>query len=739
MKNKAAMSMQTKKIIVLLTFVFIVLLLLLRVGWIQFVKGEEYQKGAFEQQNRGRIIPAKRGTIFDRNGQILAISATVEQVSVNPNAILDQGKVLAKANKGTVEDYQIKIAKGLSEFLQLNYDDILKKIKKSGSYQEIKRKVEVDIGQKVREWRNENEIIGVNIDEDVKRYYPNENLASHVIGFTGKDDQGLVCGIESSFDTLLSGKAGRIISEVDAKGRELPYNEEKRIEPENGTNIVSTIDINIQYIVEKVLEQAIIDYKVTEGAACIVMDPNNGEILAMASKPDFNLNTPYECPPGLDPATWKGNNQESIKALSETVWRNKALTDTYEPGSTFKAITASAALEEGIVTPETMFSDAPLQLSGWAMRCWRREGHGTETFRQAVENSCNPIFAKVALQMGRPAFYKYVEAFGMRSKTGIQLSGEANSIFHTDPQDIDMCVSAFGQRIQITPLQLVSAYSAIANGGNLLQPKIVKELTDDNNTVIKRYDTKVIRQVISKETSTTMLDILEGVVSKGTGKNAYVKGYRIAGKTGTSQTLQTPTTGRYIVSFCGIAPVDNPQITVLLIMDHTNTGNESGGTLAAPTAGKIFEQVLEYLKVERRYTESDKVELRVDKYVPSVINRTAAEAITIMKKENLTYKIVGDVNNPNAVIQDQMPRVGANIPEKSTVILYTSKDSTKKQVVMPDLKGYTLEDAYNKLLALGINMKAYNSGVVLTQSIPAGEQVEEGAVVELRFVSYDVE
>ncbi|MDR0287524.1 MAG: peptidoglycan glycosyltransferase, partial [Clostridiales bacterium] len=491
-KRKGRTTTKKRMIVLLCIFTLVLTVLVGKIGWIQFVKGEEYQKLAFINQNKGRVIPAKRGTIYDRNGKELAISASVDQVNINPETIRAEGNDLEVNGTSSCEKYQQKVAQGLSDILSLNYDDILKKVQQPGRYVEIMRKVDKDIGDKVRQWKTDQQIKGVNIDEDVKRYYPNGSLACHVLGFTGRDDQGLVCGVEVAFDDYLKGKAGRIISEVDAKGRELPYKPETRIDPQDGNNVVLTIDETIQYIIEKNLKQSVLDYNVTEGAACIAMDPNTGEILGMASYPDFDLNNPYACPPGYDPATWMGNDAGSVEALSKTVWRNKALTDTYEPGSTFKAITGSAALEEGVTKLDTMYSDSPLNIAGWTISCWRKgSNHGTETFVQAAENSCNPVFAKIALQLGKEKFYQYIDAFGFRSKTGIELSGEANSIFHSDPQDIDVAVTGFGQRFQITPMQLITAYSAIANGGNLMKPMIVKELTDNNGNVIKRYSPQV--------------------------------------------------------------------------------------------------------------------------------------------------------------------------------------------------------------------------------------------------------
>ncbi len=716
-------------------FSVVIIGLIIRIAWIQFVKGAEYQKLAFSQQNNGRIIPANRGTIYDRNGNVLAISVAARQVNVNQNTIKMEGEA-----RGNITAYQEYVAKGLSDLLNIKYETVLKKVQSSGRYVEIARRIDIELGEKVEKWKKDNSIKGVHIDEDVKRYYPNGSLASHILGFTGRDDQGLVCGVEVSLEKLLAGKAGRIVTEVDAKGVELPFDDEKRIEPQNGYNAILTIDISIQYMVEQALKKAVIDQGVLEGAACIVMDPNNGDVLALASYPDFDLNAPYACPPGMDPSTWTGNTSDSVMILSSSVWRNKALTDTYEPGSTFKTITSTMGLEEGIVRPETMVSDSPLKLSGWTIRCWRKANdHGTESFKDAVKNSCNPVFAKLSLQLGVKKFYSYVEAYGFTKKTGIMLTGEANSIIHQSPKEIDMAVAAFGQRLQITPIQLVTAYCAVANGGNLLTPRIVKELTDEKGNVVKRYDTNVVRQVISKETSKTMMGILEEVVASGGGSNAYVTGYRVAGKTGTSETNETKTTGRYVVSFCGIAPADNPQIVVLVVLDHPTNGTSSGGRQAAPVAGALIEKILQYKDVELRYTELDKNKMLVKYYVPNLADMTVSEAMSVLKNNKLSYKIIGDLTDPDIMVYEQTPRAGAVVTKDSTVIIYTKKPETKEKILVPDLTGFTLDEAFEALKERGLNMRASSIGEVFRQSIPGGSYVEIGSVIEIELINDDIE
>lgn len=728
-----------KSIAVCVTVMILMVMLLFRFAFLQFVKGDYYSKKAYAQQNSWRTISAKRGTILDRNGNVLAISVSSCLVNVNQKIIKDN------APNDDVEAYQKKIAQGLADILQIDYEQTLKKIQSQGRYKLIAEKLEIELGDQVKSWIKEEKIKGVYVDEDTTRYYPNNNLACHLLGFTGKDDQGLVCGVEVALDSTLTGTAGRIITAVDAAGNELPYDEITRLDPKDGNNVVLTIDATIQNMVEKALKETIQEFNVSEGGAIVVMQPDTGDVLAMASYPDFNLNDPYGAPEGYDSGSWIGNTNESVKILSETVWRNKALTDTYEPGSTFKSITTAIGLEEGTVKKDTMVSDSPLDLAGWKIRCWRKSNdHGSETFADAVKNSCNPVFAKLSLKIGLETFYRYIESFGFRTKTGIMLSGEANSIFHTNPTELDMAVTAFGQRVQITPIQLATAYCAIANGGKLVQPRIVKEITDSDNIVVKSYDTTVVRQVISENTSKTVLELLEQVVASGTGSNAYVSGYRVCGKTGTSQTTTTDIDGRYIASFCGIAPADDPEIVILVMLDHPNPtdGSASGGRQAAPVAGKLIEKILTYLEVEKRYTDLDSNNMMVKNYVPNVTGLSAKDAIAALKEQGFSYTLAdadesGDLSQ--VTITEQIPRYNSYVMSGSKVVLYTNPETVKQTVTVPRLIGYTLTEAIETLTELGLNVQANNIGEVVSQSIPEGTVVNKGSVVEIDLMNNDTE
>ncbi|MCX7746961.1 MAG: penicillin-binding transpeptidase domain-containing protein [Clostridia bacterium] len=720
----AALGLTIKKrlLFILSALSLLVVGLIVRVGWIQIVQGEWYQQMAFVQQNSGMEISPKRGTIFDRNGRELALSASVETISVNPQEVRSSGKD---------PNY---ISERLSQMIGMTKEDIYKKVTKRSRYERIKRKVDKEVGDAVRKWKQEEKIEGIYIMEDSKRFYPNRNLAAHIIGFTGEDNQGLD-GIEATFDQYLKGVPGKILSEVDAKGREIPFNEEKHIDPQNGLNVVLTIDETIQYMAQKVLEKAIDDNKVLRGAAAIVMDPRNGDILALVSKPDFDLNNPKGPPPGMDAGTWKGNTAEDIKKLQETVWRNKVVTDTYEPGSTFKAITSAAGLEENVIKPDSPVNDFTVTVGGWPINCWKPNAHGNETFTEGVYNSCNPVFVRVAQSLGTERFYKYVRGFGFYDKTKIDLPGEAKSIIHKRPTEVDMATASFGQRFQITPIQLITSYAAIANGGTLLKPRLVKELTDDEGNVVKRFEPQVVRNVISKQTADTMKEILEGVVSVGTGKNAYVKGFRVAGKTGTSETTEK---GRYIASFSAFAPADNPEICALVILDYPDVYPHTGGMIAAPVAGKLVEDVLTYLNIQRVYTEKDKELMLEEVMVPDVRNMTIKDAEKLFKEHELTYKIEGNGNDKSAVIVEQLPKPGASVQKKSVVILYTGK--VKETIVlMPDLTSKSIPEATEVLKRMGVNIKVQGLGEAVDQSVKPGTKIAKGQVVEVLFKHLNTE
>lgn len=721
MAANTTLIMKKRLLVVLTFFSLLVFGLIARVGWLQLVKGEELQKMAFEQQNSDREIPPRRGSILDRNGKALAMSATVDRIVVNPTEI-------AKSDEE-------EISQKLAEFLDMDKDAVLKKVSNDGSrYEVIKKRVEKSDGKQIRQWKSEENIHGVYIDEDSKRYYPNGNIAAHIIGFTGEDNQGLD-GIEKTMEKYLKGLPGKILSEVDAHGRQMPNYQNKRIDPQDGLNVVLTIDETIQHIATEALQKAIDDNKVANGGIVIVLDPRNGEILALVSKPDYNLNSPRACPPGADPAAWTGNSQKDIDFLYKTVWRNKAVSDTYEPGSTFKAITSAIAFEEGVVTPETRTSDFPIELQGWTINCWTRNLHGEESFREAVYNSCNPAFVRAALSVGVEKFYKYVRAFGFYDKTGIELPGETKGNFHAKPQEIDLATASFGQTFTITPMELITAYGALANGGTLIKPSLVKEVVDAEGNVVVKTQPEVVRNVISKETTQTLLNVLEGVVSEGTGRNAYVKGYKVAGKTGTSETTVD---GVYIASFAAIAPADNPRICVLIALDNPRGEAYYGGTIAAPVAGKIVEETLKHLGVERRYSEKDLEKIAEEVYVPDIRDKSISDAKKLLNQMGLKYRIDGEGYDESTVIKDQTPKPGVLLAKESVVIVYTNKQEEEILVRVPDVTNKTIDEATDSLNAAGLNIKVVGNGTAVRQSVEPGTEVPQGEVIEVEFLFLDV-
>lgn len=727
------MALKKRMLFLLAIFVLIVAALTARLAYIQFVEGSELQKKAFVQQNSGRIISPIRGTIFDRNGKKLAISVQAATIGCKPSDINGNRKNITPE----------KVADGLAEILDMDRNEVLRLITKNVAYVIVKRKIDKNTEKNVRTWIAENKVKGINIDEDAKRYYPDGNMTSHVLGFTGDDNQGLMGGIEEIMDKYLKGTPGKILSEVDARNNAIPFDTEKRIDAQDGLNVVLTIDETIQYLVSKSLDRAIEDNKVKQGAVAIVMDPANGDLLSMVSKPDYDLNTPFAFPKniedvGIDITDWVERSEATVNILSKTVWRNKAISDTYEPGSTFKSFTTAAGIEEAVITPDTITNDFPIKVTGWPkpIQCWRLgRVHGTETFREAVYNSCNPAFVKVAQSLGINRFYSYVKAFGFTEKTGISLKGEGRSIFQGKPTEIDMAVAAFGQRFTITPLQLITGYTAVVNGGKLMKPRLIKELTDSDGNVVTRFEPEVVRTVISKKTSDTVRELLEGVVAtpNGTGNNAYVKGYRIGGKTGTSQTTEQDV---HIASFCAFAPADNPSIIVLVVLFDPRGDSYMGGVVAAPLAGKIMEDILNYMKVERKYTEADMRSMVDEILVPEVRNKTVEEAVRNLKASGLNYKIEGNDGSKNSVIE-QTPKPDALVPENSVVILYTYKPEKEPAVQMPDLSGKNISEAAYALSRVGLNIKITGSGVAFRQQYKPGEMVNAGQVVEVEFRNMD--
>lgn len=540
-----------------------------RIGWIQFVMGDELRQMAYTQQTLDRSVNPKRGTIYDATGKnILAISSTVNTITVNPTNISKNDKE--------------KVSKALSDIFDLDYEKVLKKVKKRSSIETIVKKVDKDKADELRIWMSENNITnGINIDEDTKRYYPNNNLASQIIGFCGSDNQGLD-GIEAIYEKTLKGEKGRIVKVTDAKGGEMSHEGENYIEAIDGNDIVLTIDATIQGIAEKYLKEACIDNVCTDGGNIIIMNPKNGDILAMAGYPNYNLNSPYEPTTDDMKKVWDTLSQADKVKNMQAMWRNKAISDTYEPGSTFKLITASAALEEGLTTTDKkgeFCCTGGITIAGVRMSCWRYyRPHGPESLRDALMNSCNPVFIGLGQKIGVHKYYEYLNKFGFLKTTGIDLPGEAGSIFLKEEKvgPVELGTIAFGQRFEVTPIQMVAAVGTIANKGNYVKPRVVKQIID--STTGEKKDIEVVKQenVISKKTAEDVLSMMETVVAQGTGKNAQVKGYSIGGKTGTSE--DGVNTNKYVTSFIGTASISDPEVVILITLyNPTGEGGHQGG------------------------------------------------------------------------------------------------------------------------------------------------------------------
>jgi len=724
---------------------------------IQILQHEKYESLAIEQQVRETIVKANRGTIYDRNGKILAMSAGADTIFISPAEI-----------KMYEEDPEL-IARKLSEILNLDYEGILEKTKKTSSwYVTIATKVEQEVSDKVREFKSEYNIKGVKIEPDTKRYYPYSSLASHVIGFVGTDNYGLA-GIEAAYDKYLSGVSGRIVRAKNSAGTDMLFTKfEDYYDAQDGNDVVLTIDSTIQYYLEKHMQQAVLDYDVKNGAAGIAMDVKTGEILAMCSLGNFDLNNYQEVSDEVKEILARTEDKEErARILQEAQlrqWRNKAISDTYEPGSTFKIITMATALEEGLIDLNDRFycgGSTPVLGRDDPVNCWRSGGHGSQTLTQAIQHSCNVAFVNIGLKIGPETFYKYAEAFGFfekagspdrtpTGKTGIDLGGESGSlwwsenVFYNKQNLSQLAAASFGQTFNITPLQLINAVSAVCNGGYLMKPYVVKKVVDSDGNVVMENEPTVVRQVISEKTSKTMCEMLEKVVgdrNEGTGRNAYVAGYRIAGKTGTSQKVAQEAAENikeYIVSFIGIAPADDPKIAVLVLLDTPSpeTGIYiSGGQMAAPTVGKIFADVLPYLGIEPAYTDEELTYM--DKTVPNLKGMTLEEARAVLNNMNLDMRVIGS----GSTVTDQLPHANAVVATQSQIIVYTEGSASEGEEAVPDLTGLTYSVARQRMGYYGLFIKN-SSGIiadsetvlVTKQSVEPGTMVKHGTVIEVTLV-----
>ena len=708
----------------------------LRIGWLQTFQAEELRKKAVAQQLTDTTLSAKRGSIYDRNMEPLAESATVWRV------------VLAPVYLKTDEDRRI-VAKGLAEILDMDEEKIFEKSQQDSYYVELKRQIETDVRDKILAFcetlQEEHGINGnaVYLLDDYKRYYHKNELASAVIGFTGSDDQGL-SGIEYQYDDLLTGTPGRLVTATNSVGTEMPFKYSQNIDAVDGSSLVLTIDSHIQAIVEKYLKEGIEENKVYNRAVGIVMDVNNGEVLAMASVGGFDLNDPFTLPEEIMTEIAKLPEEERGQAESNELskmWRNKAVSDTYYPGSVFKMFTAAMAVEEGLVTDNSSFyCPGYYVVDGVSMGCHLTSGHGTQNFRESIKNSCNPAFMQIGELVGKEKFYKYYQAFGFSEKTGIDLPGEADDIFFSEDGsmlNVNLATASFGQNFAITPIQMATAVCAIANGGYIVQPHVVSQVLDSDGNIVSTVSTDVKRQAVSSETAAHIANILEENAVSGSGKNGYVAGYRVAGKTGTSEKkvdLNDDGNQDYIASFCGFAPAEDAEVVCLVFFDTPTGAAYYGSQVAAPVFAKIMSEVLPYLEVPTQYTDEEIENLDVT--VGSYVGMNVDEAISAAEGEGFTVTVKGEGEKVLA----QVPRASMNIPKGGNVVLYLDEASAKEQVEVPNLRGYNVSSVNYLASIAGINVSitgAVNSALSMSssQSIAPGTMVSPGTVVTVNFTT----
>lgn len=683
------------------------ILLIGRLGFLQIVRGEELKKGALEQWTKGITIKSKRGIIYDRNGKKLALSVSASTVWASPPDIKDPERT----------------AKEVARVLNLDEEYVYEKITKRVGTEKIKQWITNEEAQELRKLK----LLGIEIVDDNKRYYPYGNFAAHVLGFTNIDNNGLE-GLEHTYDDYLTGVPGRWIKTTDAASRQLPFDDEKIYEASDGLSIVTTIDEAIQHFVEKAAEKALILNKAKK-VTIIAMEPQTGDILALANKPDYDPNNPREPLDEELKESWANLSQDELLEKWYEMWRNTAISDVYEPGSTFKIITAAAALEENIAKPDSHYycNGFIRDIKGVVLRCsqWYNP-HGPQTLVEGMNNSCNIVFVNLGRQVGRDLLLKYIKAFGFGETTGIDLNGEQGGIVPQNPEsirEVNLATMSYGHGVAVTPIQLVNAVAAIANGGNLMEPRLVKELIDSEGNIVKSFDPVVKRKVLSESTSKTMLEMLEQVVRDGTGTKAYIPGMRVGGKTGTAQKIidgkYAP--GKYIASFAAVAPVDDPKIALLVIIDEPSAGQYYGGTIAAPVAKEILEETLNYLEVTPIFTEEEKAMMTEKVTVPDVRNMKIGEGGKILTDIGLRYTTEYLDLTSDSVILDQFPLPGTEVQKGSIVDLYLNIKEGET-IIMPNLIGKDKSEVIEILNNLNLNYELRGEGKAKSQN-PNPEEI----------------
>lgn len=732
-KGPAQRLRQRTAILILLILVLGFGAAVLRLTYLTTVQSSELQESAVDLQLADTTVSAKRGTIYDANGNVLAESASVWQVVMSPvNFKNDKQRQAA--------------AKGLSEIFDLEYNDVLDDTKQQSHYVVVKRRIESDEREKVLELidtlKKDYSCSGViQLLDDYKRYYPKNSLASSVIGFTGSDDQGLE-GIEYEYDSYLSGTPGRIITAQNARGTDMPFRYEQNVESEDGNNVYLTIDETIQSICEKYMQKGVEDNNVLNKGVCIAMDVNTGAILAMVTTDGYDLNNPYELSAKDKKkikSTAKSKQAEAESAALSNMWRNKAVADTYMPGSVFKMCVASAALEENLVNEKTSFTcTGSISVEGETIHCSNISGHGTQNFVEVISNSCNPAFIQIGQMLGAGKFRQYYQGFGFSDKTGIDLPGEAEDSFWKEGKmgGVDLAVASFGQNFTITPIQMITACAAVSNGGYVVQPHVVSKITDSKGNVIKTVDKKIKRQVISDDTSKKMNEYLEYNTERQGAAAGYISGYKVAGKTGTTEKrgvtkIESSFSEDYISSFCGYAPADDPQIAMLVFFDTPDGDAYYGSQVSSPVFINIMSEVLPYLDVKTSYTDEELG--YVDASAGDYTGVSVDEAKTAVEADGFTATVKG---NGSTVIS-QIPTVSSGLQKGGSIVLYTDSDSQSETVSVPSLIGLSPDEVNDVASAYGLNVSfsgaTTSSGTSSSQNIEAGTSVSPGTVITVSF------
>ncbi|WMM23361.1 penicillin-binding transpeptidase domain-containing protein [Tissierella sp. MB52-C2] len=710
-------SSKKRLLFVLGLVMFISTFLIGRLGYLQIVKGEELKKGALEQWTKGITIKSKRGIIYDRKGKKLAVSVSASTVWASPADIKDPDKT----------------AKEVARILNLDEEQVYSKITKKIGTEKLKQWITREEAQELRKLK----LSGIEIVDDNRRYYPYGNFASYVLGFTNIDNNGLE-GIEQTYDKYLTGTPGKWVKTTDAASRQLPFDGEKIYEASDGLSVVLTIDEIIQHFAEKAAEEAARATQ-AKNVSVIVMEPQTGDILALTTKPDYDPNEPRVPLNEETKRQWDNLSQEELQKRWYDMWRNFAISDAYEPGSTFKIITAAAALEENVIKPETHFycNGFVRDIKGAVLKCSRwYNPHGSLNFIEGMNTSCNVVFVDVGRKVGKERFLKYIKAFGFGEKTEIELNGEQAGIVPSNAEnvkEINLATMSYGHGIAVTPLQLINAVSAVANGGNLMTPRLVKELIDDDGKVVESFPPEVKRKVISESTSKTMLELLENVVRDGTGTSAYIPGFRVGGKTGTAQKIidgkYAP--GKYIGSFVAVAPADDPKVAILVIVDEP-VGQYYGGTVAAPVAKSVLEETLSYLEVAPKFTKDEKEMVSETVTVPDIIGKNIGEAGKILTDLELKYTTEYSDLTSESIIIDQFPLPKIQVQKGSIIDLYLNVESGEK-IIMPDLTSKTKAEVIKILDDLNLNYELKGEGKVRSQTPAPGLQIPIDEKIEVEF------